>query len=65
MAPLLHASTTTPAKAQHYNTALSAALLAGPWGDNTLVKAPNGSPLDWSESIRKWSKHTGGRELIR
>ncbi|KAJ9108884.1 hypothetical protein QFC21_000205 [Naganishia friedmannii] len=63
MAPLLHASTTTPAKAQHYNSALSAALLAGPWGDNTLVKAPNGTALDWSESIRKWSKHTGGPYL--
>lgn len=62
MSPRLHSSTTTPAKARHYTAALDAALLAGAWGEPSPLQAPNGSPLDWGEAVRKWHKHTGGRE---
>jgi hypothetical protein len=48
------------AKAQHYNVALTSALLKGCWGDNTAGAAPNGTELSWGELVRKWGKHTGG-----
>lgn len=54
-----HAAGGNP-KGLHYIANLGAALVRGAWGDANPGAAPNGSPLSWSELIRKWGKHTGG-----
>lgn len=67
----LSSSTTTPAKAAHYGQSLSAALVRGPWSDSkpgialpgSLTSSASASgALEWSEAVRKWSKHTGGEQ---
>ena len=59
MAPYLSAPTP---KGDHYQAALTAALLRGAWADSKPGAAPNGTDLGWGELIRKWGKHTGGSE---
>lgn len=48
------------AKDRHYWTQLRAALTAGQWLSSAPAKAPNGSPLPWSELFRKFNKHCKG-----
>ncbi|KAG7085583.1 hypothetical protein E1B28_003136 [Marasmius oreades] len=47
-------------KERHYWTQLRAALTAGQWTSPQPAKAPNGSPLPWSELFRKFNKHCKG-----
>jgi hypothetical protein len=50
------------AKAGHYDSQITAALLKGAWADSSGGTTPNGSELSWGEVVRKWGKHTGGSE---
>jgi len=47
-------------KERHYWSQLRAALTAGQWLSSSPAKAPNGSPLPWSELFRKFNKHCRG-----
>ncbi|KAF9267127.1 hypothetical protein L218DRAFT_720524 [Marasmius fiardii PR-910] len=47
-------------KERHYWTQLRTALTAGQWTSSHPAKAPNGSPLPWSELFRKFNKHCKG-----
>lgn len=52
-------------KDRHYWTQLRAALTAGQWSSTTPAKAPNGTPLSWSELFRKFNKHCKGfRDVV-
>ncbi|KIJ67164.1 hypothetical protein HYDPIDRAFT_25637 [Hydnomerulius pinastri MD-312] len=48
------------AKDKHYWSQLRAALTAGQWSSPAPAKVPNGSPLSWSELLRKFNKHCKG-----
>jgi len=48
------------AKERHYWSQLRSALTAGQWRSDFPAKAPNGSPLSWSELFRKFNKHCRG-----
>ncbi|KAJ3518357.1 hypothetical protein NM688_g9449 [Phlebia brevispora] len=48
------------AKDKHYWAQLRATITAGNWDASFPGKAPNGSPLSWSELLRKFNKHCGG-----
>ncbi|KAH7886691.1 hypothetical protein F5I97DRAFT_2017699 [Phlebopus sp. FC_14] len=45
------------AKDKHYWSQLRSALTAGQWSSTLPAKAFNGSPLTWSELLRKFNKH--------
>lgn len=47
-------------KDKHYWTQLRVTLTAGSWDASFPGKAPNGSPLSWSELLRKFNKHCVG-----
>ncbi|KAF9560412.1 hypothetical protein CPC08DRAFT_665457 [Agrocybe pediades] len=47
-------------KERHYWSQLRSALTAGQWRSDFPAKAPNGSPLSWSELFRKFNKHCRG-----
>ncbi|KAL1688777.1 hypothetical protein GGG16DRAFT_126942 [Schizophyllum commune] len=48
------------AKDKHYWGQLRAALTAGHWESQLPAKAPNATPLSWSELFRKFNKHCTG-----
>lgn len=48
------------AKDKYYWNQLRAALTAGQWSTEFPAKAPNGTPLSWSELFRKFNKHCKG-----
>ena len=48
------------AKDKHYWGQLRAALTAGHWDSQLPAKAPNATPLSWSELFRKFNKHCTG-----
>lgn len=62
MAPLAPSATMQNPKAAHYTANLAGVLVRGAWTVDSPGAAPNGSPLSWSELVRKWGKHTGGSE---
>ncbi|KIK66284.1 hypothetical protein GYMLUDRAFT_69991 [Collybiopsis luxurians FD-317 M1] len=45
---------------RHYWNQLPSALTTGQWASSSLAKAPNGSPLLWSELFHKFNKHCKG-----
>ncbi|KAJ3560060.1 hypothetical protein NP233_g11081 [Leucocoprinus birnbaumii] len=47
-------------KERHYWSQLRAALTAGQWRSSFPAKAPNATPLPWSELFRKFNKHCVG-----
>ncbi|KAF7305491.1 hypothetical protein HMN09_00801900 [Mycena chlorophos] len=47
-------------KDKHYWGQLRASLTAGQWAAPFPAKAPNGTPLSWSELFRKFNKHCAG-----
>lgn len=47
-------------KERHYWSQLRAALTAGQWRSTYPAKAPNNTPLSWSELFRKFNKHCQG-----
>jgi hypothetical protein len=47
-------------KDKHYWGQLRAALTSGSWDVSAPAKLPNGSPLSWSELLRKFNKHCQG-----
>lgn len=51
-------------KEKHYWTQLRAALTAGQWRSTVPAKAPNGTPLSWSELFRKFNKHCRGYQEV-
>lgn len=50
----------TSAKDRHYWRQLRETLTAGRWDDKSPARTPNGSPLSWSELLRKFNKHCVG-----
>lgn len=48
------------AKDKYYWTQLRAALTSGQWASASPAKALNGTPLSWSELLRKFNKHCNG-----
>ena len=47
-------------KDRHYWAQLRATITAGSWDASFPAKAPNGTPLSWSELLRKFNKHCVG-----
>jgi hypothetical protein len=47
-------------KDKHYWTQLRAALTGGCWGSSTPAKNFKGSPISWTELLRKFNKHCHG-----
>lgn len=47
-------------KDRHYWVQLRTTITAGNWDASFPGKAPNGSPLSWSELLRKFNKHCVG-----
>ena len=47
-------------KDKHYWTQLRAALTGGFWGSSTPAKNFKGSPITWTELLRKFDKHCHG-----
>jgi hypothetical protein len=47
-------------KDTHYWTQLRSALTGGQWTASSPSKTPKGSPLSWSELLRKFKKHCHG-----
>lgn len=48
------------AKDKHYWEQLRSVLAAGSWEVVFPARAPNGTPLSWSELLRKFNKHCTG-----
>ena len=48
------------AKDRHYWIQLRSTVTAGSWDASFPAKAPNGTPLSWSELLRKFNKHCSG-----
>jgi hypothetical protein len=48
------------AKDKYYWTQLRTTLTAGSWGSSYPAKALNGSPISWTELLRKFNKHCHG-----
>jgi hypothetical protein len=48
------------AKDKYYWTQLRTTLTAGSWGSSNPAKALNGSPISWTELLRKFNKHCHG-----
>jgi hypothetical protein len=47
-------------KDKHYWTQLRTALTGGSWGSPTPAKAFKGTPISWTELLRKFNKHCHG-----
>jgi hypothetical protein len=47
-------------KDRHYWSQLRIVITSGQWDAHLPAKAPNGSPLSWSELLRKFNKHCPG-----
>lgn len=47
-------------KDKHYWAQLRSALAAGSWDVSMPAQVPNGTPLSWSELLRKFKKHCVG-----
>ena len=48
------------AKEKHYWAQLRAALTSGSWDIHSPAQVPKGTPLSWSELLRKINKHCHG-----
>jgi hypothetical protein len=58
--PYTHTHGMAPTKDNHYWSQLRIALTGGSWGSSTPAKAYNGTPISWTELLRKFNKHCRG-----